>query len=103
MRVFVAGATGAIGQHLVPMLTAAGHDVTATTRSPGKTGLIRQLGATPAGVDGLDAGAAVAAVTPATEMATAVAANSFFMFVPFRRADSGAEFRKSGPRCRAAC
>lgn len=62
MRVFVAGATGAIGQRLVPMLTAAGHDVTATTRSPGKTGLIRQLGATPVVVDGLDAGGVLAAV-----------------------------------------
>lgn len=65
MRVFVAGATGAIGQHLVPMLTAAGHQVTATTRSPGKTGLIRQLGATPVVVDGLDTGGVLAAVSQA--------------------------------------
>ena len=36
MRVFVAGATGAIGQYLVPSLVAAGHEVTGTTRSPSK-------------------------------------------------------------------
>ena len=33
MRVFVAGATGVIGQFLVPSLVAAGHEVTGTTRS----------------------------------------------------------------------
>src|SRR5262249_24066966 len=36
MRVFVTGATGALGRHLVPGLVAAGHEVTATTRTPGK-------------------------------------------------------------------
>ena len=38
MRVFVAGATGVVGQQLVPQLIAAGHQVTATTRSAGKVG-----------------------------------------------------------------
>jgi 2-alkyl-3-oxoalkanoate reductase len=38
MRVFVAGATGAIGRYLVPALVAAGHQVSGTTRSPGKAG-----------------------------------------------------------------
>jgi len=65
MRVFVAGATGVIGQHLLPMLTAAGHEVTATTRSPAKAGQLRQSGATPVVVDGLDAGGVLAAVTQA--------------------------------------
>ena len=55
MRVFIAGAAGVIGQHLVPMLTAAGHEVTGTTRSPGKADLIRRLGATAVIMDGLDA------------------------------------------------
>ncbi len=55
MRVFVAGATGAIGQRLVPRLVAAGHQVVATTRSPGKADGLRALGAEPAVVDGLDA------------------------------------------------
>jgi nucleoside-diphosphate-sugar epimerase len=67
MRVFVAGAAGAVGQQLLPLLTAQGHEVTATTRSPGKTALLRQLGAEPVVVDGLDAtavGKAVARAEP---------------------------------------
>jgi nucleoside-diphosphate-sugar epimerase len=54
MEIFVAGATGAIGQRLVPRLVAAGHHVVATTRSPAKAGLLRSLGAAPAIMDGLD-------------------------------------------------
>jgi 2-alkyl-3-oxoalkanoate reductase len=62
MRVFVAGAAGAIGQQLLPQLTAAGHQVTATTRSPGKLELLRGLGAEAVVVDGLDAAAVGEAV-----------------------------------------
>jgi nucleoside-diphosphate-sugar epimerase len=58
MRVLVAGATGAIGRQLVPQLIAAGHQVSATTRSPGKTDSLRAAGADPYVLDGLD-GAAV--------------------------------------------
>ncbi len=54
MRVFVAGATGAIGQYLVPSLVAAGHEVTGSTRSPAKASQLKSAGATPAIVDGLD-------------------------------------------------
>ena len=36
MKVFVAGATGALGKQLVPQLVAAGHDVVGMTRSPAK-------------------------------------------------------------------
>jgi nucleoside-diphosphate-sugar epimerase len=54
MHVFVAGATGAIGRRLVPQLIAAGHDVTATTRSAEKADGLRALGAMPVVVDGLD-------------------------------------------------
>src|ERR1700730_16236624 len=61
MRVFVTGATGALGQHLVPGLVAAGHEVTATTRTPGKAGQLRAAGAAPAVVDGLDRAAVLAA------------------------------------------
>ena len=58
MRVFVAGATGAIGTALVPQLVERGHDVTALTRSPAKAEALRTAGATPAVVaDALDAGA----------------------------------------------
>ncbi|HXL17524.1 MAG TPA: NAD(P)-dependent oxidoreductase, partial [Streptosporangiaceae bacterium] len=54
MRVFVAGATGAIGKYLVPGLVAAGHEVTGSTRSPTKASQLKSAGATPALVDGLD-------------------------------------------------
>ncbi|MEU6540769.1 NAD(P)-dependent oxidoreductase [Streptomyces sp. NPDC047000] len=55
MRVFVAGATGAVGSLLVPMLVAAGHEVTGTSRSPAGTERIRSLGATGVRADALDA------------------------------------------------
>ena len=54
MKVFVAGATGAMGKQLVPRLIAAGHEVVGTTRSEGKQGALRDLGATPVVVDALD-------------------------------------------------
>jgi 2-alkyl-3-oxoalkanoate reductase len=65
MRVFVTGATGALGRHLVPGLVAAGHEVTATTRTPGKAGLLREAGAEPVVLDGLDREAVIAAVRAA--------------------------------------
>src|SRR5215471_11302130 len=65
MRVFVTGATGALGRHLVPGLVAAGHQVTATTRTPGKAGQLRGAGAEPVILDGLDRGAVIAAVRAA--------------------------------------
>ena len=65
MRVFVTGATGALGRHLVPGLVAAGHEVTATTRTPGKVAQLREAGAEPVVVDGLDREAVIAAVQAA--------------------------------------
>jgi nucleoside-diphosphate-sugar epimerase len=65
MRVFVTGATGALGRHLVPGLVAAGHQVTATTRTPGKAASLREAGAEPAVLDGLDRDAVIAAVRAA--------------------------------------
>jgi nucleoside-diphosphate-sugar epimerase len=53
LRIFVAGATGAVGRHLVPMLVGRGHHVTGTTRS--RTGELRAQGAEPVVVDPLDA------------------------------------------------
>jgi 2-alkyl-3-oxoalkanoate reductase len=67
MRVFLAGATGAIGRRLVPQLAASGHSVTATTRTAEKVDMLRALGAEPVVVDGLDAvavGEAVARAEP---------------------------------------
>ncbi|MDR0345953.1 MAG: NAD(P)-dependent oxidoreductase [Nocardiopsaceae bacterium] len=65
MRVFVTGATGALGGHLVPRLVAAGHEVTASTRTPGKAGRLRAAGAEPVVLDGLDREAVIAAVRAA--------------------------------------
>jgi nucleoside-diphosphate-sugar epimerase len=65
MRVFVTGATGALGRHLVPGLVTAGHEVTATTRTPGKVAQLRAAGAEPVVVDGLDREAVIAAVQAA--------------------------------------
>lgn len=55
MRVFVAGASGAIGRRLVPQLVERGHEVVATTRNAEKADRLRALGARPAVMDGLDA------------------------------------------------
>jgi 2-alkyl-3-oxoalkanoate reductase len=67
MKVYVAGAAGAIGRQLLPQLAAQGHEVTAATRSPGKAAMLRGLGAEAVVVDGLDAmavGEAVARAEP---------------------------------------
>jgi nucleoside-diphosphate-sugar epimerase len=67
MRVFVAGANGAVGRRLVPMLVARGHRVTGTTTSERGVEAIRAMGAEPVVVDGLDAagiGEAVATAEP---------------------------------------
>jgi 2-alkyl-3-oxoalkanoate reductase len=67
VRVLVAGASGAIGRMLVPMLVADGQQVTATTRKPENTARLSAAGATAVVVDGLDAlavGEAVANAEP---------------------------------------
>jgi nucleoside-diphosphate-sugar epimerase len=65
MKVFVAGATGAMGKQLVPRLIAAGHQVVGTTRSEAKQAALWDLGATPMVVDALDADQVAAAVARA--------------------------------------
>jgi nucleoside-diphosphate-sugar epimerase len=65
MKIFVAGASGAIGVPLVRALVGNGHDVTALTRTAGKSGALRSLGATPALADALDPDALRAAVVAA--------------------------------------
>src|SRR5436309_9673843 len=54
MRVFVAGATGAIGKQLVPRLVAAGHEVHGVTRGGSKRAMLDELGAVPVVADALD-------------------------------------------------
>jgi 2-alkyl-3-oxoalkanoate reductase len=63
MKVFVAGATGALGRRLVPLLVANGHTVVGTTRAPGKAEALRAAGATPVVLDALDRDASIDAVT----------------------------------------
>ena len=62
MRVFVAGASGAIGTRLVPQLIDAGHEVIGTFRSPGSAERLRALGAEAVALDLLDARAVRKAV-----------------------------------------
>src|SRR5919197_2096130 len=54
MRVFVAGASGAIGTRLVPQLIERGHEVIGTVRSPASAERVRALGAQPVALDLLD-------------------------------------------------
>jgi nucleoside-diphosphate-sugar epimerase len=65
MRIFVAGATGAVGHALIPALLSAGHHVTGMTRSADKADAIRRTGAEPVVADGLNARAVRAAVISA--------------------------------------
>lgn len=54
MRVFVAGATGALGKQLVPRLVKAGHEVHGMTRNASKRAMLEELGAVPVVADALD-------------------------------------------------
>jgi 2-alkyl-3-oxoalkanoate reductase len=65
MRVFVAGASGAIGTWLVPQLIEHGHEVIGTFRSPGNAERVRALGAEPLALDLLDVTAVREAVLKA--------------------------------------
>lgn len=62
MKIFLAGATGAIGRLLVPKLLKAEHEVVGTTRYPSKTAFITAMGARPVVVDVLERGAIFAAL-----------------------------------------
>ena len=83
MRVFIAGAGGAIGARLVPELVERGHEVIGSSRTPAKADRLRALGAEPVVLDLLDANAvrrAVAAAKPdaIVHQATALAGMSDF-------------------------
>jgi nucleoside-diphosphate-sugar epimerase len=67
MRIFVAGAAGALGKQLIPRLVENGHEVTGMTRNEAKSRVVEELGATPVVADGLDpeqVASAVAAANP---------------------------------------
>ena len=65
MNIFVAGATGVIGQPLLRLLGGAGHSVAGTTRSQSKAGIIESLGARAVTIDVFDAAALRRAVVAA--------------------------------------
>jgi nucleoside-diphosphate-sugar epimerase len=65
MRIFLAGATGAIGRRLVPLLLGAGHRVIGTTRSTSKADALRDVGVEPVVVDVFDAAGLARAVSAA--------------------------------------
>lgn len=62
MRIFLAGASGVLGQRLIPRLVQAGHVVGGMTRSPSKTELVAGLGAEPILCDVFDRDALIEAV-----------------------------------------
>jgi nucleoside-diphosphate-sugar epimerase len=65
MHVYLAGATGAVGRSLIPLLLEHGHQVTGTTRSPAHAPALEALGARAVVVDGLDRDAVMGAVRAA--------------------------------------
>src|SRR5947207_1953447 len=65
MKIFVAGASGALGRELVPLLAEAGHEVVGTTTSSHKLETLRALGAQPVVLDVLDAEAVGRAISEA--------------------------------------
>jgi nucleoside-diphosphate-sugar epimerase len=82
MRVFIAGASGAIGTRLVPQLVERGHEVVGTHHTTGKDEGLRALGAEPVALDLLDREAVLAAVRAAApdaivHEATALADQTF--------------------------
>src|ERR1700748_3088108 len=82
MRVLVGGGTAAIRRRLIPQLAERGHQVTGTSRSAAKAGQLRSLGAEPAVLDVLDAGAVRAVIGNARPdaivyQATALAGQAF--------------------------
>jgi 2-alkyl-3-oxoalkanoate reductase len=92
MRVFVAGATGAIGARLVPQLVERGHEVIGSSRSPEKADRLRGQGAEAIALDVLDAAAvseAVAAARPDAIVHQATALTGLSDFKHFDRSFAG--------------
>ena len=89
MRVFLAGASGVIGQRLTPLLIAAGHEVTGTTRSDGKAEALKGQGAQAVVVDVFDRKALRdAAVDARPEVVIHQLTDLPQLFDPERRAES---------------
>ena len=89
MRVFVAGASGAVGRRLVPQLVDRGHDVVATARTPEKLDGLRALGAEAVVMDGLDAASVGEAVATAEPEAVIHQMSALAGMSDLRRFDEG--------------
>jgi nucleoside-diphosphate-sugar epimerase len=87
MRVFVAGATGAIGAKLVPQLVERGHEVIGTSRSPERADRLRALGAEAVVLDLLDPHAVREAVAAARPEAIAHEATALARMTDFKHFD----------------
>ncbi len=89
MRILVAGATGALGRRLVPLLVENGHEVIGTTRSPERARAIEAAGAEPAVVDPLDPDAVMAAVLRAGPEVVVHELTALAGFTDVRKVDEG--------------
>jgi len=89
MRIFVAGATGALGRRLVPLLVANGHQVTGMTRTPGKAAGLRAAGADPVVADALDRDAVGRVVAAARPEVVVHQLTDLAGITNFRRLDEG--------------
>jgi 2-alkyl-3-oxoalkanoate reductase len=89
MRVFVVGASGAIGSRLVPQLIERGHEVIGSARSPDKAERLRGLGADPVVLDALDARAVREAVAGARPDAVVHQATALTGFSDLKHFDRG--------------
>jgi 2-alkyl-3-oxoalkanoate reductase len=89
MRIFVAGATGALGRHLVPLLVKNGHEVVGTTRSPEKAATVRDAGAESVVLDAFDRDAVIAAVVRAEPEVVVHELTALAGFTDVRKFDQG--------------
>jgi 2-alkyl-3-oxoalkanoate reductase len=89
MRIFVAGATGAIGRRLVPLLVANGHAVVGTARLAGKADALRAAGARPVVLDALDRDAVREALIQVEPEVVVHQLTALAGFTDFRKFDEG--------------
>ena len=89
MKIFVAGATGALGRRLVPLLASNGHTVVGTTRTPSKAEALRAAGATPVVLEALDRDAVIDALTRAEPEVVVHQLTALAGFTDFRKLDEG--------------
>jgi 2-alkyl-3-oxoalkanoate reductase len=89
MRIFVAGATGALGRRLVPLLVERGHQVTGMTRTAAKAAGLRAAGAEPVVADALDREAVLAALAAARPEVVVHQLTALAEMTDFRKLDQG--------------